>query len=62
MRKAVVEASGQRDLMPQLGQQDQSVLGHSPLQRHGFKDTTENGKGGHPDEAEQAQASRMVTG
>lgn len=47
--------------MLQLGQQNQSVLGHSTLQRHRFKDTTENSKGGHPDEAEQAQAGSMVT-
>lgn len=47
--------------MLQLGQQNQSVLGHSTLQRHRFKDTTENSKGGHPNEAEQAQAGSMVT-
>ena len=47
--------------MLQLGQQNQSVLGHGALQRHRFKDATENSKGGHPDEAEQAQAGSMAT-
>lgn len=54
-------SSRQRGLVAQLGQQNQSVLGHSPLQRHGFKNTAENSKGGHLDEAEQAHAGRVVT-